>query len=315
MKDKLVTLFGGGGFLGRYVAQDLLKAGARVRIAERNPANAWFIKPLGNLGQTQFVSADITKPETLARALHGADVAINFVGLLKGDFEAAHVKGASNAATAAKAAGVQDFIQISSVGAAADAPSHYLRSKADGEAAVRAAMPDAIVIRPSIVFGPEDGFINRFATIARLAPLMVPVMKPDAKFQPVYVADVAEAVAKAAMDPGPCRGETFELGGPQVLTMRAINRYILDTIGKPGKQILEVPDAIGSAMANFGFLPGAPITRDQWLSLSKDNVVAEGARGFEAFGIEPRPLGAVAEKWLVQYRTHGRFADKTANAG
>jgi NADH dehydrogenase len=303
MKDKL------------YVAQDLLHAGARIRIAERNPGDAWFIKPFGGLGQTQFVAADITKPETLARAVEGANVVINLVGLLKGDFEAVHVKGAGNAAAAAKAAGAEDFIQISSVGAAPDAPSHYLRSKAGGEAAVREAMPGAIVFRPSIIFGPEDGFINRFATIARFAPLMVPVMRADAKFQPAYVADVAEAISKAGMDPAPCRGATYELGGPQVLSMRAINRFILDAIGKPGKPIFEVPDAFGAMMANFGFLPGAPITKDQWLSLSMDNVVTEGAKGFEAFGIAPRPLGALAGKWLVQYKNHGRFAGKAASAG
>ncbi|NNC72509.1 MAG: complex I NDUFA9 subunit family protein [Sphingomonadaceae bacterium] len=314
MLDRLVTLFGGGGFLGRYVAQDLLKAGARIRIAERNPGDAFFLKPLGGLGQTQFIAADITKPERLPRALEGADIAINFVGVLDGDFQRVHVEGAENAAKAAAEAGVRDFIQISAIGAAKNALSRYAQTKALGEAAVRAAMPDAIVFRPSIIFGPEDGFINRFATMARMIPAAMPVMRPEAKFQPAYVADVAEAVARAAMDPGPYRGETFELGGPQVLSMMDINRFVIEAIGKGGKQLLPVPDAVGSAMARFGWLPGAPISWDQWQSLQTDNVMNEGAKGFDAFAIEPRPLAAVADQWLVQYRDHGRFAGKATRA-
>jgi uncharacterized protein YbjT (DUF2867 family) len=196
MQDRLVTMFGGGGFLGRYVAQELLKAGIRIRIAERNPSNAYFIKPMGGLGQTQFVTADITKPETLPRALEGADAVINFVGILKGDFQKFHIDGPKNAAEAAKAAGVADFMQISSIGASPEATSHYARSKAAGEGVVRDAMPQAIIMRPSVVFGPEDGFLNRFAALARMAPFMVPVMRPDTKFQPAYVVDIAQAVSK-----------------------------------------------------------------------------------------------------------------------
>lgn len=312
MEDRLVTLLGGGGFLGRYVAQNLLKVGIRIRIAERNPADAYFIKPMGGLGQTQFMTADITKPETLARALEGTDAAINFVGILKGDFQKIHADGAKNAAEAAKAAGICDFVQISSIGASPDAASHYARSKAAGEAAVREAMSDAIIIRPSVVFGQEDGFTNRFAAIARLAPRMVPVMRAGTRFQPVYVADVAEAVAKAIGDPIAYRGKTFELGGPQIFSMREINRFVLDHIGRPDKAIVEVPDMIGRAIARMGFLPGAPISWDQWLSLQSDNVASEDAVGFEAFGIAPRPLAAVADQWLVQYRAHGRFANKAA---
>lgn len=314
MHDRLVTMFGGGGFLGRYVAQDLLKAGFRIRIAERNPESAHFIKPMGGLGQTQFVAADITRPETLARAVEGADAVINFVGILKGDFQKFHVDGPRNLAEAAGAAGVEDFVQISAIGASADAASQYARSKAGGEEAVREILPQAIVMRPSVIFGPEDGFINRFAAIARRAPFIVPVMKPETKFQPVYVADVAQAVAKAIADPSAYRGRTFELGGPEQLSMRAINRFILDHIGRPDKEIVDVPDMVGSAIASMGFLPGAPISRDQWRSLQSDNVVSEGAEGFAAFGITPRPMAAVADRWLVQYRNHGRFANKAASA-
>ena len=314
MQDRLVTMFGGGGFLGRYVAQDLLHAGLRIRVAERNPDSAFFIKPMGGLGQTQFVAADIRKPATLPRALEGADAAINFVGILDGDFKAFHADGAGNAAQAAKAAGVRDFIQISSMGASHDAASAYARSKAAGEDAVREAMPDAIILRPSVVFGPEDGFINRFASLARMAPFMVPVMRSETKFQPVYVADVADAVAKIMTDPAQYRGQTFELGGPQILSMREINQFILDNIGLSDKPIFDVPDAMGKIMARMGFLPGAPITWDQWQSLQSDNVMPDGAKGFADLGIQPRPLAAVAENWLVQYRTLGRFASQVGEA-
>lgn len=314
MLDRLVTLFGGGGFIGRYVAQDLLKAGARIRIAERNPTDAFFVKPLGGLGQTQFVSADITKPETLHRAVEGADVVINFVGILSGDFQRVHVDGAGNAAKAAGDAGVRDFIQISAIGSETNAPSRYARTKALGEEAVREAMPDAVVLRPSIVFGQEDGFLNRFASMARTIPAALPVLRPEAKFQPAYVADVAEAVTKVAMTPAEYRGKTFELGGPQVLTMMEINRFICEAIGKGDKQLVAVPDGVGAAMARMGWLPGAPITWDQWQSLQTDNVVGDEAEGFEAFDIAPRPLASVAEQWLVQYRDHGRFAGKASRA-
>ena len=308
MIDRLVTLFGGSGFVGRYVAQDLLGAGQRIRIAERHPARAFFIKPMGNLGQTQFVAADIASPDTLPRALQGADVAINFVGVLDGNFRLYHVEGARNAAEAARDAGVRDFIQISAIGADANAESRYARSRAEGEAAVREFYPDAIVIRPSIVFGPEDRFINRFATMARMAPAVLPVIAPNTLFQPVYVADLAAAIARAAMDPAPYRGGNFELGGPDRFSMMQINRFVLDMIGKPGKQTVAVPDSVAAAMARFGWLPGAPLTWDQWQQLGRDNVVGEDAQGFAAFGISPRPLAAVAPNWLVRFRDHGRFA-------
>lgn len=314
MIDRLVTMFGGGGFLGRYVAQDLLQAGARIRIAERDPSTAHFIKPMGQMGQTQFVSADITRPGSLPRALVNADVVINFVGILEGNFEAVHVAGARSAAEAARAAGVETFIQISAIGADANAPSRYARSKAKGEAAVREIYPDAIVIRPSIVFGPEDQFINRFARMARLIPGALPVMRPETQFQPVYVADLAQAVARAAIDPAPHAGGTFELGGSEKMSMLEINRFVLEAIGRGSKPTLAVPDAIAETMAKLGWLPGAPITWDQWLQLGSDNVVSEGAKGFEAFGIVPRPLASVAGEWLLRYRDRGRFSQTKAEA-
>ena len=309
--DELVTVFGGGGFLGRYVAQALLKAGARVRVAERDPSGSFFVKPLGGLGQTQFVAADVTRAESAVKAARGSTAVINLVGILNGDFRRVHVDGARNAAAAARAVGARAFVQVSAIGADPEAESAYGRSKGEGEAAARDAFPGATIIRPSILFGPEDRFVNRFAAMARMAPVL-PVIRPDVKFQPAWVADVARAIAAAALDPLAHSGKTYELGGPETLSMAALNAWIGEATGRR-RTLLPVPDAVAGAMARWtGWLPGAPISWDQWLMLQKDNVVSPGAAGFEAFGIGPAPLAAVAPGWLVQYRRHGRFGTKSA---
>ena len=307
---KLVTLFGGAGFLGRYVAQELLSAGARVRVAERDPKHAFFVKPLGGLGQTQFVAADVTRADSVQRAVEGADAVINLVGVLKGDFDAVHVDGARNTAAAAAAAGARALVQVSAIGADPGAPSAYARSKGEGEAAARAAFPGATILRPSILFGAEDRFLNRFAALAQVLPVL-PVIRPGVKFQPAWVGDVARAVALSALEPGSHAGRTFELGGPEVLTMEALMAWLMRTIGRD-RPLLPLPDAVGRLLAGLGWLPGAPITRDQWLMLQKDNVVSGGAEGFAAFGIAPAPLAALAPAWLVAYRRHGRFGTRSA---
>ena len=311
MTDGLVTVFGGGGFLGRYVVQELLKAGARVRVAERDPSDSFFLKPLGGLGQTQFVAADVRSAESAARAARGSSAVVNLVGVLKGDFAGFHVAGARHAAQAARLAGAGAFVQVSAIGADATAESAYARSKGEGEAAAREAVSGATIIRPSILFGPEDKFVNRFAAMARLMPA-VPVIKGSAKFQPAWVADVARAIAAAVLDPRVHGGQTYELGGPQVISMAELNRWILEATGRE-RAIVEVPDAAAALMAKLGgWLPGAPITWDQWLMLQKDNVVSPDAKGFDAFEISPTPLAAAASGWLVQYRKHGRFGGKAA---
>jgi uncharacterized protein YbjT (DUF2867 family) len=305
MKDTLVTLIGGGGFLGRYVAQALLARGARVRIAQRDPRQAFFLKPQGGLGQTQFVAADLLKPESIARAVAGSDVVVNLVGILAGDFQRIQVEGARIVAEAAKTAGVAHLVHISAIGADSASPSAYGRSKGEGEAAVRAAFPGATILRPSIVFGREDQFINRFAKMIASAPI-VPVLRAGTRFQPVYVGDVADAVVAALEHPALASGKTFELGGPDVLSMGALVRWIAKAVRRT-PPIVELPDAVGGAIAAFGFLPGAPITADQWKMLANDNVVS-GKNGLTALGITPTPLDAVAAGWLVQYRKGGRFA-------
>ncbi len=307
--DRLVTLFGGGGFIGRYVAQALFKAGVRVRIAQREPREAYSLRTLTGLGQIQFVCADITRAEDAAAAVADADAVINLIGILKGDFQAVHVGGARNVAEAAAAAGARSLVHVSAIGADPDSESNYGRSKGEGEAAVRAAFPGATIIRPSIVFGPEDDFVNRFASMARLLPL-VPVLRGSWRVQPVYAPDLGKASAAAALDPAAHGGKTYELGGPQILTMAELNKWICQATGHGGKPVIEVPDAIGGLIARFGFLPGAPITWDQWLMLSHDNVASGELPGFEAFDIQPAPLAAVAESWLPLYRRRGRWADR-----
>lgn len=309
MKDKLVTLIGGGGFLGRYIAQALLQQGARVRIAQRDPHAALFIRPLGGLGQTQFVAADLRKPDSIARAVAGSDAVVNLVGILKGDFRAVHVEGARTVAEAAAQAGVGAMVQMSAIGADSASPSAYGRSKGEGEAAVRAAFPQATILRPSIVFGREDQFVNRFAGMIASAPV-VPVVRAGVKFQPVFVADVASAVAAVLADPATHGGVTYELGGPDVLSMGELIRWIAREIDRR-RTIVDLPDALAATIARFGFLPGAPISWDQWLMLQRDNIVAADAAGLSALGVMPTPLAVVAPGWLVRYRPHGRF-DTTA---
>lgn len=305
MKDRLITLIGGGGFVGRYVAQKLLQGGARVRIAQRDPSAALFLKPLGGLGQTQFVAADITKPQSLARAIAGSDGVVNLVGVLAGAFQDVHVDGARAVATAAADAGVEALVHISAIGADRASASAYGRSKGEGEAAVQAAFPAATILRPSIVFGREDQFVNRFAGMIAAAPV-VPVLRAGVKFQPVYVADLARVVVAVLGDPAMAAGRSFDIGGPDVISMGGLIRWIAGATGR-APYIVELPDSVGAMIARAGFLPGAPISWDQWLMLQSDNVVAADAATIDAFGIAPTPLAAVAPGWLVKYRKNGRF--------
>lgn len=305
----LVTIFGGGGFLGRYVAQELLARGLRVRVAQRDTVEAIRVRPLGGLGQTQLVQADIRNAESVARVIAGSDAVINLVGVLSGDFDAINHRGAATVAAAAAQEGVDVLVHVSAIGADSASASAYGRSKGQGEEAVRAAFPRATIIRPSIVFGPEDQFTNRFANLIRLLPV-VPVIRGGVRFQPVYVVDVARAIAVAVAEPKGHAGKVYELGGPQVMTMAEINGWLARATGHD-RPMMPVPDAVAGAMARLtGWLPGAPITFDQWKMLQKDAVVTPGAKGLAAFGIAPTPLAAVADAWLVQYRRHGRFSDR-----
>jgi NADH dehydrogenase len=302
MKNKLVTLIGGGGFVGRYAVRSLLNAGARVRVAQRDPRHAWFLKTQGGLGQTQFVAADVTRPDTVARAVAGADVVVNLVGVMGGAMDRVHVDGARTVAEAAAQAGAGALVHVSAIGADPASDAVYGRTKGEGEAAVRDAFAGATILRPSIVFGREDMFVNRFAGMIAASPV-VPVLRAPVRFQPIFAGDLGEAIAVAAGDPGRFGGRTVELGGPDVLTMGELIRFIADAIGR-SPTILELPDAIGGLLAK---LPGGPITQDQWLMLQRDNVVGQGADGIAALGIAPTPLAAAAPEWLVRFRRQGRF--------
>lgn len=303
MKDKLVTVVGGSGFVGRYVVRALLTKGARVRIAARNPRRAFFLKPQGGLGQTQFVAVDVTRADTVARALRGSDAVVNLVGVLAGDFDRIHVEGARTVAEAAAAERVDALVHISAIGADPESASAYGRSKGLGEQAVRAALPAAAILRPSIVFGREDDFINRFARLLQIAPAM-PVVRPQTRFQPVFAGDVGDAVVAALS--ANTAGQTLELGGPETLTMHALLEWIAHAIGRTPR-LIDLPDSVAAAIARMGFLPGAPITWDQWLMLQHDNVVT-GTDGLAVLGIPATALDTVAPGWLVQYRRRGRFA-------
>lgn len=305
MTDALVTVFGGGGFVGRYVVEALLRRGARVRIAERSPKNAYYLKAQANLGQITYVPADITQPETLTAAIAGADAVINLVGSFV-DMQRLHVEGARNIAEASARAGVKSLVHMSAIGADAQSKSAYGRTKGEGEAAVRQAFPKAVIVRPSIVFGREDAFINRFAALIRALPI-IPVIGGKTRFQPVFAGDVGHAVAALVADPAAHGGKTYELGGPQILSMRQINEWIATQTGR-SPIFIDVPDIAAAALATLtGWLPGAPITRDQWIMLQSDNIVSAKARGLAALGIKATPLDAVARGWLLIYRRHGRF--------
>ncbi|MDB5695039.1 MAG: 3-beta hydroxysteroid dehydrogenase [Sphingomonas bacterium] len=305
-RDALVVVFGGSGFIGRYAAQALMRAGLRVRFAERDPRRAAGLKALGALGQSQFVAADLSRPDTVARALAGADAAVNLVGTFGKAMEAIHVDGARAVAEAAASAGAGALVHVSAIGADPSGAALYAQTKGRGEEAVRAAFPTATILRPSVVFGAEDQFLNRFAGLIARAPV-VPVLRAGTRFQPVFVGDVADAIALAVTEPARFGGQMYELGGPDTPTMAELLRWIAAETNRAGR-FVELPDFAGSLLASAGFLPGAPITRDQWLMLQKDNVVAPGAQGLAAFDIAPTPMATVAPAWLVRFRRQGRFA-------
>jgi len=305
----LIIVFGGGGFIGRYVCEALLKRGARLRVAERFPRKAFFLQPLGQVGQLSAIAADLASPETVELAIEGADAVINLVGTFTGNLHAIHVEGAGKAAAAAKAAGAKAFVHVSAIGADPHSESVYGRTKGLGEEAVRKGFPQATIIRPSTVFGPEDQFTNRFAGMADFP--ILPVIAPRTRFQPVFVRDVARAIAESALDPKAHGGRTYELAGPEQLTMRELNERVA-AMAECHPDLVEVPDFVASAVSYLGFLPGAPLSRDQWLMLQHDNVASGELPGFKAFNMEPTPLAAAAPEWLGRFRKGGRFRPSAA---
>jgi len=308
--EELVTVFGGGGFIGRYVCEFLLKSGVRVRVAQRNPRQAYIIEPLGQVGQFGFVKADVTNRDSVRHALRGASAAMNLCGVFGSKMPSVHVNGAGNVAEAARDEGLGALIQVSAIGASVQSQSMYGRTKAEGEEAARQAFPHATIIRPSLVFGPEDELTNRFAAMARLP--FLPVIAAKRKFQPVYVRDLGKAIAMAALDPHRFGGQSYEIGGPQVLSMLDLHHSILEITGQT-PEIAPLPDLFANLISRLGWLPGAPLTRDQWLMLQQDNVPSGEHPGLEAFGIRPTPLAAVAYEWLGRFHKGGKFAGRRIN--
>lgn len=313
----LVTVVGGSGFVGSQAVRALVRRGWRVRVAVRRPNLAVGIRPAGDVGQIQLMRCDVTRPEDVAEAVRGASAVVNLVGILHEagarTFQAMHVDAARGLAEAAKAAGVRRFVQVSAIGADASAPSAYARTKALGEAAVRNVFPDAVVLRPSVVFGPGDDFLNRFADLSTFSPALPLIGGGRTRFQPVWVGDVGAAIDVAASEAF-AAGQTYELGGPAVLTFEDILRLVLRETGR-SRALLPLPfpvaRAIGSAAQLSALVGIKPVlTRDQVLSLQTDNVVSPGAPGLSELGIQATGLEAVAPAYLWRHRRGGQFAER-----
>lgn len=306
---KIVTVLGGSGFLGHHLAQELLARGARVRIASRNPQKAYALKPLGNLGQVQFVRVDVTRRDSLAAVLAGSDAVVNLVGAFSGNLDSVQGKGAGAIAAAARAAGAGALVHISALGTDADSDVDYARTKAEGEEAVRAAFPGATILRPSLLFGPDDRFVMMFGRLISRLPVL-PVFAPEARLQPLFVDDAADAIANALSDPLAHGGRTYEIAGPEVFTMLELNRRIARAECR-SRSFVALPDAIGGLIAAAtGWLPGAPITSDQYKLLRAGSVAGGTAPGLPELGVAPRPLGLFLDRWMMQFRKHGRFGTR-----
>ena len=308
---RLVTVFGGSGFVGRYVVRELARDGWRVRVAVRKPTQAYFLKTIGDVGQVQIVQANLRDAESIVRACDGADAVINMVGILKEtgrqSFQTIQHQGALWVAQAAERALASQLIQISAIGANTDSEAVYMQTKAAGEEAVRSVMPQATIIRPSIVFGTEDEFFNRFAFLSTLLPVMPAFGGGTTRFQPVYVMDLARGIANALLDPA-ARGETFEIGGPKIYTLREIYELVLEVVERP-RPIVTVPWAIARLQGSLlGLLPNAPLTREQVVMLESDNVVSDEARGLSRLGVTDLTTAeAIIPTYLWRYRRLGQF--------
>jgi uncharacterized protein YbjT (DUF2867 family) len=311
--DRLVTIFGGSGFLGRHLVRALAKRHYRIRVAVRRPDLAGHLQPLGRGGQIHAVQANLRYPGSVAAAVRHADVVINLAAILfergRQKFAAVHVGGADSVARAAATAGAR-MIHVSAIGADVDSSSEYARTKALGEAAVRAAVPGAVIFRPSILFGPEDDFFNRFAAMARLSPVLPLVGGGHTRFQPVFVGDVAAAIGQA-VDGETQAGTTYELGGPEVKTFRQLLEFVLATIERR-RLLVPLPFPLAALQATFlQFLPKPPLTPDQVRLLHTDNVVSAEAmregRTLPALGIEAATIAAIVPTYLWRFRKTGQF--------
>ncbi|WP_170326052.1 complex I NDUFA9 subunit family protein [Ruegeria arenilitoris] len=322
--SKLVTIYGGSGFVGRYIARRLANEGWRVRVAVRRPNEAMFVKPYGVVGQVEPILCNIRDDASVAAVMHGADAVVNCVGVLnelgKNEFDAVQAEGAERIARIAAEQGVARMVHISAIGADAESNSEYSRTKAQGEAGVLAHMPNAVILRPSVIFGTEDQFFNRFAGMTRMGPFL-PLVGAETKFQPVYVDDVAKAAVQGVL--GQAEAGIYELGGPEVKSFRALMQQMLGVIHRR-RVIIGVPFFAARIMAgvldiakfvSFQLFPNHILTRDQLKNLRRDNVVSEGAKGFDDLGIEPATLESVLPDYLWKFRPAGQYDDIQNSAG
>ena len=313
---KLVTIYGGSGFVGRYISWHLARRGWRIRVAVRRPNEALFVRPYGVVGQVEPVFCNIRDDASVASVMTEADAVVNCVGVLaeegRNRFDAVQAEGAGRIARLAAERGITRMVHLSAIGADAASDSGYARSKAAGEAAVLSALPDAVILRPSLVFGTEDKFFNRFASMARFGPIL-PVVGAATRFQPVYVDDVARVAVKGVE--GEIPGGIYELGGPEVATFRELMQKMLGVIQRR-RMILNVPFWAAGLQASaldlagkvsLGLWSNDVLTRDQVRLLRRDNVVAPGAKGFAELGIEPTAMESVLESYLYRYRPHGQY--------
>lgn len=321
---KLAVVFGGSGFVGRNVVRELAKRGWRVRVAVRRPHHAQFLRPMGAVGQIQLKQANIRNADSVAAAVDGADAVINCVGILFQEgaqqFDAVQADGAAHVARAAAAVGARDVVHISAIGADAASDSLYARTKGEAEAAMRAANPQAVILRPSIVFGPEDSFFNRFAEMAGLSPFLPLIGGGKTRFQPVYVDDVADAVCASLENPA-ARGRIFELGGPRIYTFRELMKAMLKETGQ-ARLLVPVPFPVAGLMGMGGEIAGKlpfvtpPITRDQVKLLKNDNIVGvsgdESIGTLDDLGIRPEAVEAILPSYMVRFRKYGQFTETAA---
>ncbi len=311
MSSSLITVFGGTGFLGRHAVRALARAGHRVRVAVRYPNQGYFLRPMGHAGQIALVPCNVRNAGQVADAVRGADAVINLTGILyqrgRQNFEAVHIDGAQAIAKAAHAAGAATLVHVSAIGADRDAPSSYAASKGEGELCVREAFPDAVILRPSLVFGPEDDFFNRFAALARLLPALPLIGGGRTKFQPVFVGDVAAAIVRGVSDPA-TRGQTYELGGPTVYTFRELMQIVLRETGRK-RRLVPIPFFVATLQATFlQFLPKPLLTPDQVTLLKSDNVVT-AANTLASLGIVPTSVEAEVPAYLWRFRPRGQYDD------
>jgi uncharacterized protein YbjT (DUF2867 family) len=311
----LITIYGGSGFIGRHVVRAIAKTGARMRVAVRRPELAGHLQPVGGVGQINAVQANVRFPDSLLAAADGADGVVNLVGILfptgKQSFESVQDEGARHVAETARATGAKALVHVSAIGADPDSASVYARTKAAGEAAVRAVFPEAVILRPSVVFGPEDDFFNRFAKLARIAPVLPLIGGGSTRLEPVFAGDVARAVI-AGLTGTAKSGAPYELGGPEVLTLKEVMQRVLDYTMRR-RLLLPMPFWLAKLMGSFlQLLPNPMLTIDQVRLLQADNVVRDAAkrdgRTLEALGIEPVAIASVVPDYLEQFRPRGQFS-------